>query len=75
MSLTRLARGFFAPKQFAPAPPGAPSAPGSAWIRRRCFRPRPVKIGFLEARLDRFFGIGTEKMFEEAFLRAWLKMP
>ena len=74
MSLTRRAHGCFAPKQFAPAPPGAPSAPGSAWVRRRCFRPKPAKIGLLGARLGHFFGAGAKKSPGEAFLGVRLEM-
>src|SRR3954468_2176540 len=45
-----------------------PSAPGSAWVRRRCFRPMPAKIGLLGARLGRFFGAGAKK-------NAWGGLP
>ena len=75
MSLTRRARGFFAPKQFARRPRAPPSAPGSGWVRRRCFRPKPAKIGLLGARLGRFFGAGAKKSPGEAFLGARLEMP
>ena len=73
-SLTRLARVFFAPKQLAPAPPGTPSALGSGWVRRRCFRPKPAKIRLLGARLGRFFDAGAKKSPGEAFLGARLEM-
>ena len=75
MSLTRRARGFFAPKQFARRPRAPPSAPGSGWVRRRCFRPKPAKIGLLGTRLGRFFGAGAKKTPGEAFLGARLEMP
>ena len=75
MSLTRRARGFFAPKQFARRPRAPPSAPGSGWVRRRCFRPKPANIGLLGARLGCFFGVGVKKTPGEAFLGARLEMP
>ena len=39
----------FRAKKIRPAPPSAPSAPGSGWVRRRQFRPEPVKKGPLGA--------------------------
>ncbi len=72
VSLTRRARGFFAPKQFARRPRAPPSAPGSAWVRRRCFRPKPAKIGLLGARLGRFFGAGAKKILgRPSWGRGW----
>ena len=69
--LTRRARGYFAPKH---SPRRAPSASGSAWVRRRWFRPKPAKNGLLGARLGRFSGAGAKKSFGEAVLEAWLEM-
>ena len=63
---------LFRAKIVRPAPL---SAPGSGWVRRHCFRPKPAKIGLLGARLGRFFGAGTKKTPGKAFLGARLEMP
>ena len=65
---------LFRAKKVRPAPPSAPSAPGSGWVRRRCFRPKPAKIGLLGARLGRFFGAGVKKSPGKASLEARLEM-
>ena len=59
VSLTRQARGCFAPKQLAPASLGAPD---SAWVR------------LLGMQLGHFFGVGAKKSSEKAFLGARLEM-
>ena len=66
---------LFHAKTVRPRPRVPPSAPGSGWVRRRCFRPKPAKIGLLGARLGRFFGAGAKKTPGEAFLGARLEMP
>ena len=66
---------LFRAKTVRPGAPGRPpSAPGSAWVCRRCFRPKPAKIGLLGARLGRFFGAGAAKSPGEALLGARLEM-
>ena len=75
MSLTRRARGCFAPKQFTPAPPGAP--------QRAVFGLGPPALFSAQAGENRapggatgpFFDAGAKKSPGEAFLGARLEMP
>ena len=75
VSLTRLTRGFFVPKQFAPAPPGAP--------QRARFGLGPPALFSAQAGENRapggatgpFFRRRREKNAWVAFLGARLEMP
>ena len=71
-SLTRLARVFFAPKQLAPAPPGAPQRARFGLGPPALFSAQAGENRAPGARLGRFFGAGAKKMSGKAFLgRGW----
>ena len=74
-SLTRRARGCFAPKQFAPAPPGAPQRAGFGQGPPALFSAQAGENRAPGGATEPFFGAGAKKLPEEAFLGARLKMP